>query len=246
MPNEDNKILKYDHGEKSLKFPFIIYADLECLSQKMRSCQNNLQKSNTERKNNHTPSGYSWYTVCSFDATKRNTTSREMKTMKKLCEAFRNQTMIIINYEEKEMIPLTDKETKSYEKQKASTYVKNEFWIDENDRNTFKLPDNVRDHCHYTEKFRGAAHRICNFRYKTPKEILVVFHNGSTYDYHFIIKQLAKEFEGQFEKKNITFSAPIKKELGNSKTVTYKLKFVYSLRFFTRKLSDLVDNSSEI
>ena len=47
---------------------------------------------------------------------------------------------------------------------------------------------NVRDHCHYTGKFRGAAHSEFNLRYKVPKEILVVFHNGSIYDYHFIIK----------------------------------------------------------
>ena len=43
MPNEDNKILKYNHGEKSLKAPFMIYADLECLLEKMHSCQNNLE-----------------------------------------------------------------------------------------------------------------------------------------------------------------------------------------------------------
>ena len=46
----------------------------------------------------------------------------------------------------------------------------------------------VRDHCHYTGKYREAAHNIFNLRYKIPKEIPVVFHNGSTYDYHFIIK----------------------------------------------------------
>ena len=51
----------------------------------------------------------------------------------------------------------------------------------------------VKDHCHYTGKFRGAARSICNVRYKTPKEIPVVFHNGCTYDYHFIINQLAKK-----------------------------------------------------
>ena len=56
----------------------------------------------------------------------------------------------------------------------------------------------VRDHCHFTGKFRGAAHSICNLRYKVPREILVVIHNGSTYDYHFIVKQLAEEFQGQF------------------------------------------------
>ena len=56
----------------------------------------------------------------------------------------------------------------------------------------------ARDHCHYTGKYRGAAHRIFNLRYKISKEIPVVFHNGSTYDYHFIIKQLGREFKGCF------------------------------------------------
>ena len=46
----------------------------------------------------------------------------------------------------------------------------------------------VRDHCHYTGQLRGPAHSICNLRYEIPKEILIVFHNGSTYDYHFIIR----------------------------------------------------------
>ena len=97
-----------------------------------------------------------------------------------------------------------------------------------------------------------AAHSICNLRYKTPKEIPVVFHNGSTYDYHFLIKQLAKQFEGQFKcleentGKYITFSVPIKKELDNSKTITYKLKFIDSFRFMSTSLSKLVDNLSEI
>ena len=60
---------------------------------------------------------------------------------------------------------------------------------------------------------------MCNLRYKTSKEILVVVHNGSIYDYHLIIDELSKEFEGQFEclgqntEKYITFSVPIKKNL---------------------------------
>ena len=65
--------------------------------------------------------------------------------------------------------------------------------------NEFKLNNKVRDHCHYTGKFRGAAHNICNFRYKIPKEIPIVFHNGSTFGYHFIIKQLATEFKVKFD-----------------------------------------------
>ena len=74
------------------------------------------------------------------------------------------------------------------------------------------------------------AHDICNLRYKTPKEIPVVFHNGSTYGYHFIIKELAEEFEGQFEclgkntEKYITFSVTIKKGLNNGKSITLHTK----------------------
>ena len=81
------------------------------------------------------------------------------------------------------MIPLTNEETKSYKKQKVCYICKKEFSTDDNNKKYHK----VKDHCHYTGKFRGAAHNICNLRYKTPKEILIVFHKGSTYVYHFII-----------------------------------------------------------
>ena len=70
MPNEDNKILKYNYGEKSLKDPFIIHAGLECLLEKIYSCQNNSEKSYTEKKTEHTSSGCSLFTNCSFDSTK--------------------------------------------------------------------------------------------------------------------------------------------------------------------------------
>ena len=101
---------------------------------------------------------------------------------------------------------------------KYSIYAKKSFAMT-------KTRKKVRDHCHYTGKFRGAARSECNLRYEVPKEIPVVLHNGSTYDYHFIIKQLAEKFEGEFEclgeniEKYITFPVPLKKE--NSKiTIT--------------------------
>ena len=150
------------------------------------------------------------------------------------------------------MVLLTDKENKPYEKQKLCYICKKEFSTDENDKNAFKLYHKVRDHCHYTGKFRGAAHSICNLRYKTPKEIPIVFHNGSTYDYHFIINKLAKEFDGQLEclgenaEKYITFSVPISKELDNGKTITYKLTFIDSFRLMSISLSSFVDSLSEI
>ena len=50
----------------------------------------------------------------------------------------------------------------------------------------------VSNHCHYTGKYRGAAHSIGNLKFNVPNEILVDFHNGSNYDYHFIMKQISK------------------------------------------------------
>ena len=108
----------------------------------------------------------------------------------------------------KEMIPLTNEEKKIHHEQKVCYICKKEFSTDDDEKNTNK----VRDHCHYTGKYRGAAPNICNLGCKTPNNFPAVFHNGSTYDYHFIIKELAEEFEEQFEclgentEKNITFS----------------------------------------
>ena len=113
--------------------------------------------------------------------------------MKKFCKDLRTQATKIINYEKKKMIPLTIKEKIRYNEQEICYICKKEF--DKNDKKNYK----VRDHCHYTGKYRGAAHNICNLRYKVPKEVPVVFHNGSTYDYDFIIKELVKEFDGNFE-----------------------------------------------
>ena len=62
-----------------------------------------------------------------------------------------------------------------------------------NDKNCFK----IEDHCHYKGKYRGVAHGKWILKYITPKEMLVVFHNGLNYDYHAIIKMHSKEFEGQ-------------------------------------------------
>ena len=128
-----------------------------------------------------------------------------------------------------------------------------EFCYNKNEKKKFKIYQKVRDHCPYTGKFRRAAYSICNLNYKLPpQDILVKIHNGSIYDYYFLIKELAEEFKGQFEclgentEKYITFSVPIKKEHDNGKTITYKIKFIDSCRFMPSKLSNLVDNLSEI
>ena len=184
MPEEHEKI-KYLPGEKSLKVPFIIYADLEYLLKKVQSCQNNPENSYTEKKVKHKPSGYAWCSICSFDDTKnRRYFYMGKDRVEKFCKDLKDLETEIINFEE----------------------------------------------YHYTGKFRGAAHSGSNLRYKVPKEIPIVFHNGSTYDYHFIIKKLAEEFKGEFEclgenaEKYITFSVPLKKENDNDKKYQIQIK----------------------
>ena len=166
--------------------------------------------------------------------------------MKKFCKSLKEHPTRIISYEKKKIIPLTKEEKINYNDQIVCYICKKEF--DTTDKKNYK----VRDHCHYTGKYRGAAHNICNLRYKVLKEIPVVFHNDSTYDYHFIIKELVKKFEGNFDclgentEKCITFSVPLKKKIENKNLeITYKIKFIDSFRFMSSSLSRLVDNLSE-
>ena len=157
----------------------------------------------------------------------------------------------MINFKKKEMIPLANKQIKSYEMQKYATYVKKHF-VMIRIKTVNERYHKVRDHCHYTGKFRGAAHNICNLRYDVPKKITIIFHNGSTYDYHFVIEKLAEEFKDEFEclgentEKYVTFSVSLNKNNNNSKKITCKLKVIDSYRFMSISLSNLVDNVSGV
>ena len=111
MPTKDNSAIKYNQGEKSIKLPFAIYADLECLLEKMSTCQNNPNESSTTEINKHTPSVYSIFTHCSFDETKNKLNHyRGKDCIKKFRKDLREHATKIINYEKKKMIPLKIKE----------------------------------------------------------------------------------------------------------------------------------------
>ena len=207
MPNKDSNLIKYNQGDKSLKLPFIIYADLERLFKKISTCQNDPDLSSTTKINQHILSGYPIYTSCSFDKSNNNLNYyRGEDCMRRFCKDLRDHATKIIDFKKKIITPLTKDEEDSYDKEEICHICRKDL---DNDK--------VRDHCHFTGKYRGAAHNTCNLRYNIPKNIPVIFHNGSTYDYHFIIKELASEFEGNFEclgentEKYITFSVPIKK-----------------------------------
>ena len=100
MPKEDNKILKYNHGEKSMKVPFIIYGDVKSLLEKMSTCHSNPEKSPATKLNKHTASGYSLFRHCFFDTTKNKFDYYRGKNyMKNFCLDLREHATKTINYE---------------------------------------------------------------------------------------------------------------------------------------------------
>ena len=242
MPSNDNNFIRYNQGEKSLKLPFVIYADLECILKKISTCYNNPDLSSTTKISQHVPSGYSIFTNCIFDKSYNKLSYyRGEDCMKRFCKDLRDHATRIIDFKKKFIIPLTKDEEDSYNNEKKCHICMKDF---DNDK--------VKDYCYFTGKYRGAAHSKCNLKHKIPKNIPIIFHNGSKYDYHFIIRELASEFEGNFEclgentEKYVTFSVPIKKRIKNKNMdVTYKIKFVDSFRFMATSLSKLVDNLTE-
>ena len=119
MPTKDNNIIKYNQGEKSIKMPFTIYADLECLLEKMSTCINNPNESSTTKINKHTPLGYSILTHCSFYQTKNKLNYyRGKDCMKTFSKDLGEHVSKIINYEKKKLMPLTTEEKIYHNKQK--------------------------------------------------------------------------------------------------------------------------------
>ena len=96
MRTKDNNIIKYN-GEKSIKLPFFVYADLECLLEKMSTCYNSPEESSKTKINKHTPSGYSIFTHCSFDKSKSKLNYyRCVDCMRKFCKDLREHATKII------------------------------------------------------------------------------------------------------------------------------------------------------
>ena len=151
------------------------------------------------------------------------------------------------------MIPLTDNEKALYGNEKQCYICGKEFCNDKNSAD-YKKYCKVRDHFHFTGNYRDAAHSLFNLKYKVPKDIPVVFHNGSIYDNHLIIKQISKDFNGYFTcigentEKYVSFSMNVvKMDTSNKKKrpETYRLKIIDSYRFMGSKLENLVNNLVE-
>ena len=172
---------------------------------------------------------------------------------KKFVESLEKDVREIAKIPSMEMI-FGEKEKERFEEETVCWICKKEFDYTA-DENGYKKNKKVRDHCHYTGRYRGAAHNYCNIVYRKPKYVPVVFHNLSGYDSHLFIKNLGYtpgniDCIPNNEEKYISFTKII--EVGsyiNKKKefspVKWKIRFIDSFKFMSTSLDKLVGNLPE-
>ena len=175
--SEDTRIFEFNQYQKSDKAPFIIYADLECITKKIDVCKNNAENSSTTKVCKHIPSSFLMSTISLFRSieNKHDVCGGEnyMKfKYTKFCEFLREHTMKIINIRKKGIRSLTKEQQESYENAKICYICKEKF---ENKDLKDKKYCKVRDHCYYPRKYRGTADSECSLKYSVPKKFLYFF-----------------------------------------------------------------------
>ena len=251
MP-EKGTMLRFKHHERSDRVPFIIYADTEALIKEMHNCDPNPQSSYTKKYQEHEPISFSYYIKCFddnvYEPKLRKYTGED--AMEKFVEWIEEDVKEIANIPDVEMIFGPDELNQFNSATKC--WICNEEFDDTADEKGYRKNKKVKDHCHYTGRFRGAAHNSCNLKYKKPKFIPVVFHNLSGYDSHLFIKNLGytdgnidcipnnEEKYISFTKNTVTGSYTNKE--GKTKPIKHKIRFIDSFKFMSTSLESLINN----
>ena len=248
MPPQ-NTYLRFKNFRYSERAPFVIYADFESLIKPMDNCDPDPNKSYTKKYQKHEPSGISYYIKSLHERVFKSVKRTYTRTKKEDPNAedvfikwLEEDVKTIANIRPKEMI-FTEEDIKHFNN--AS-----DCWICGEELGN----DRVRDHCHYTGHYRGAAHNKCNLNHSKPKGVPVFFHNLSGYDSHLFIKKLGSSNKKETldcipnnEEKYITFSKNIivgqyTNKKGEVKDKTFKIVFKDSLKFMSSSLGALVNN----
>ena len=245
MPKKEESVLKFKNYHKGERVPFMIYADTESLIKPIESCEPNPQNSYTKKYQKHEPISFSYYIKCFddnvFEPVLRSYTGED--AMQNFVEWLENDVKEIANIPEKKMI---------FKKQEQQQYEKEtKCWICKGELNN----DRVTDHCHFTGRYRGAAHNSCNLKYRKPDFTPVVFHKLSGYDSHLFIKNLVFTAGNidcipNNEERYISFTKNIEvgtytdKE-GKTKPIKHKIRFIDSFKFMAASLDSLVNNLPE-
>ena len=248
LPPKNTKLC-FNNYHKQLPIPFVIYADFECFTKPMSSCCPNPENSYSYNYQKHEPSGFCLYIKgidpnISFKPilyTKTNSTddipaifvSKLAKVTNKIYNNFYCRSI---------PLKLTPSEQDSFDKAEICHICKKEL-----------LTDKVRDHCHFTGKYREATHNSCNLKCRKPMILPVIFHNLQGYDAHLFIKQLSY-LPGELscipstEEKYISFSKKIKvdeyksRRTGETVSLCFETRFIDSYKFLQTSLANLVKN----
>ena len=260
MPKESEKWLKFYDGQCQFKVPFMLYADFESIlkpvDERYRDKMNRLKAereskaSYTEKLNTHVPSGWSVYSKFAYgDVPDPMTDYRGEDCVEQFVDHVEKEVKRLYElYPQQPMAELTDVLKREYEAAKSCHICLKPFGDPENRK--------VRDHCHYTGLYRGAAHNNCNMKYRIPDFVPIAFHNLSGYDAHLFIRELGKKFNkddigviAENKEKYISFNVSIPVKIAdvtdkNGKAVIkkVKLRFIDSCRFMASSLDKLAGN----
>ena len=241
--------LEFKNFVHSEKAPFAIYADFESLIKPLDVCDPDPGKSYTKKYQKHEPISFVYY-IKSFD---ESVYTSKLRSYIKTKESEADAMDTFINWLESDVREIANLENKDMiftpENEKEFINALN-CWI----CGEYLGNDRVRDHCHFTGKFRGAACNSCNLKLRRQNNISVFFHNLAGYDSHLFIKKLGTPEEKENidcipnnEEKYISFSKTIitgqyKNKQGETKDKTFKIIFKDSMKFMSSSMGALVNN----
>ena len=189
MPTE-KPFVKFDSGQCQFEVPFVIYVDFDTILQNVEEETNpDSQAPYTRKINHHVPSGFCTYSTFTYGKVKDPLYYyRGEDCVEVFCDHLEEEAKRLYHMfpPNKPMDPLTPTQAREFRRARRCHIC----------MYPFKLLDlKVRDHCHHTGKYRGAAHEMCNLQYAIPNFIPIVFHNLSGYDAHMFIRELGEKFD---------------------------------------------------
>ena len=249
MPSKDNFIY-FNHQNNKYPIPFVIYADFECFTKSVLSCKPNESGSYSFEYQKHEPSGFCFYIkgiAGSFDPVCFTKEKEDDDVAGIFIEKIAEYIKLIYDkyYRRPKMMILSPEEEKSFNEAEYCSICEKKL-----------VEDRVRDHCHITGQYRGAAHKSCNLKCGVPKIIPIIFHNLQNYDAHLFIKKIGR-INGVFkcipttEEKYLSFSKKvivgnyIDRKTGKVKNVTFEIRFIDSYKFQIASLESLVAKLEE-